>query len=110
MIQGITIELRIEEEKGKDEFNQPIYDVSWVEVNNVLVGQPSAEEILDELNLTGVIVQYAIAVPKGDTHDWKNARVRFFGEEFYVVGDLTGGIEEMIPLDWNKKGYVALYE
>jgi hypothetical protein len=110
MIQGITIELLIEEETGKDEFNNPVYKESWVEVENVLVGEPSAEEILNELNLTGVRVRYSIAVPKGDAHDWKNARLKFFGEEWQVAGDLVGGIEEMIPLDWNKKGYVARYE
>ena len=110
MIQGITIELLIKEEAGTDEFNNMTYNESWTEVKNVLIGEPSAEEILNELNLTGVKVKYAIAVPKGDAHDWKNARVRFCGDEYYVVGDLTGGIEEMIPLDWNKKGYVAKYE
>lgn len=110
MIQGITIELLIREEAGTDEFNNVVYNESWTEVKNVLIGEPTAEEILNELNLTGVRIRYAIAVPKGDAHDWKNARVRFWGEEYYVVGDLTGGIEEMIPLEWNKKGYVARYE
>ena len=102
-IQGITINLYNREQTGIDEFNKPIYEETVEEVENVLVGEPSTQEIVDELNLSGKRIDFTLAIPKGDEHDWANKRVGFFGEVFEVIGYPTQGIDDLIPLDWNKK-------
>lgn len=110
MIKGITVQLLEKTQAGTDDFNRPVYTESWTDVDNVLIGEPSTEDITAELNLSGKQLAYTLAVPKGDTHVWKDRRVRFFDEEFHVIGEPTQGIEDMIPLSWNKKVKVERYE
>lgn len=107
---GITVTLYEKTQVGTNALNEPIVTETPVAVANVLVGQPTAQEELDVLNLYGRKVVYTLAIPKGDTHDWENQRVSFFGEEFRTFGIPTQGIEDLIPLDWNKKVMVERYE
>ena len=109
MIKGITVKLHEKTQIGVDEFDAPVYQENEIEVDNVLVGEPSAEEIKSTLELYGSRIVYMLALPKGDTHEWKNADVEFFGRRFHVIGDITQGIEENIPLAWNKKVKVEAY-
>lgn len=62
-------------------------------VENVLIGEPSGTETLS----------YTLGIPKGDDHNWLDKKVRFFGEFFRTVGRPEQGVEENIPLFWNKK-------
>lgn len=110
MIKGITVTLINKKEIGKDPFDKPIYEDVEIEVENVLVSPTSSEEVLNRQNLTGRTAVYTIAIPKGDTNTWENQEVRFFGERWRVFGILLQGIEELIPLDWNKKVTVERYE
>ncbi|HHJ8372345.1 hypothetical protein [Streptococcus pyogenes] len=66
----------------------------------------------NSLSLLVVItdVVYTLAIPKGDNHDWGDKEVRFFGEKWRTVGLALEGIEELIPLEWNKKVMVERYE
>lgn len=109
-IHGIPIELAVKTQTGTDGFNRPIYGTTWVTVDNVLVGQPTTEEITDELNLSGKRLDYLLGIPKGDTHDWEDTQVRFWGQVYETIGAPTQGIESMIPLSWNKKVKVMRYE
>lgn len=109
-IHGIPIELSVKVQTGTDSFNRPVYDTEWVTVDNVLIGQPSTEEITDELNLSGKRLDYLLGIPKGDTHDWEDTQVRFWGQVYQTIGAPTQGIESMIPLSWNKKVKVMRYE
>jgi hypothetical protein len=109
-IHGIPIELAVKVQTGTDSFNRPVYDTEWVTVDNVLIGQPSTEEITDELNLSGKRLDYLLGIPKGDTHDWEDTQVRFWGQVYQTIGAPTQGIESMIPLSWNKKVKVMRYE
>ena len=63
-----------------------------------------------KMNISGKRIAYTLAVPKGDTHDWTDTEVEFFGMKFKTVGIPTQGIEENIPLLWNKKVQVERYE
>ena len=103
MIKGITVTLYTVTQTGVDAFNRPVYAETAVPVENVLVAPLSDEEVLETLNLTGKKAKYQLGIPKGDTHDWENRKVHFFGEDFRVIGHPTEGIESMIPLGWNKK-------
>ena len=110
LLHGITIQLIERTETGVDAFNRPIYTETTVNVDNVLIGEPSTQEIVDTLNLTGKKLTYTLGIPKGDTHDWTDTFVSFWGERFRTIGEPTQGIEAMIPLDWNKKVRVEHYE
>lgn len=109
MIRGITILLYEKRQTGTDAFHAPIYEETPVEVPNVLVGEPSAEDIVSEMQLYGKRIAYTLAIPKGDTHDWNDVTVEFFGQKWRTYGGVTQGIEAMIPLSWNKKVKVERY-
>ena len=109
MIRGITILLYEKRQTGTDAFHAPIYEETPVEVPNVLVGEPSAEDIVNEMQLYGKRIAYTLAIPKGDTHDWNDVTVEFFGQKWRTYGGVTQGIEDMIPLSWNKKVKVERY-
>lgn len=110
MIKGITVQLHTKTQNGYDGFGNPIYTESQVPVDNVLVSPVDAEDALNELNLNGVHVVYQLGIPKGDTHEWRDTKVSFFGKTFKTIGEPVEGIEDMIPLMWNKKIKVEVYE
>ena len=110
MLQGITITLYNRVQTGTDAFNRPIYEDVQTTVDNVLIGEPNTEDIVNEMNLSGKRLAYTLAIPKGDNHEWKDAVVEFFGERFRTFGAPTQGIDNLIPLQWNKKVKVERYE
>lgn len=110
MLKGIDITLYTKKEIGEDDFHAAIYEENPEIIHNVLIGEPSTEEITTELQLYGRHLAYTLALPKGDAHDWNNVRVSFFGQDFRTYGSVTQGIESMIPLCWNKKVKVERYE
>jgi hypothetical protein len=109
-IKGITVTLIKKKEVGRDPFNAPKYEDVEVKVENVLVSPTSTDDIVNQLNITGKKAVYTLAIPKGDTHVWENQEVRFFGKRWRVFGMELQGIEDLIPLDWNKKVMVERYE
>lgn len=109
MIKGIAITLYSVTQTGTDDFNRPIYTETPITVNDCLVSPMSDTEILETVNLTGKKAVYQIAIPKGDANEWENRRVSFFGEYWRVIGKPTIGIEDDIPLRWNKKVKVESY-
>ena len=108
-MRGITVELHIKEAVTEDDFGAPVYADRIVEVDNVLVGEPTTEDIASDLSLYGKRLAYTLAIPKGDDNDWTDAEVRFFGQRFKTYGDVTQGIDHLIPLAWNKKVKVERY-
>lgn len=108
-MRGITITLHNKIQTGTDEFNAPIYQDQDISVENVLVGEPSSEQAALELSMYGKHLAYTLAIPKGDTNDWTDVEVSFFGERFRTYGEPTQGIDELIPLSWNKKVKVERY-
>ena len=109
-ITGITVQLWTKTETGRDKFNDPIFEEEPIDVENVLIGEPSAEDVTTTIDLTGKRVAYTLAIPKGDTNDWTDKKVSFWGETFRTIGAPTQGIESNIPLAWNKKVKVERYE
>lgn len=110
MIRGIPITLYTKRQTGVDAFGAPLYEEIPETVPGVLIGQPSTEDITNELQLYGKRLAYTLALPKGDTHDWDNVAVGFFGQKFRTYGDVVQGIEAMLPLCWNKQVKVERYE
>ena len=112
MIRAITITLLERAQTGVDELNRPVYAETPAPVSGVLVGEPSTEDIVSELEMTGRRLAYTLALPKGDTHVWENRRVILpepFAGTYRVIGVPTAGIEANIPLKWNKKVKLERY-
>ena len=112
MLTGITIQLVKLTEGDPDPIGNPTYTEETVNVDDVLVGQPTSDEITDSLQLYGKVVAYTLAIPKGDANDWTDTEVilpePFLGR-YRTIGYPTAGIEENIPLRWNKKVKVERY-
>ncbi len=60
-------------------------------------------EVLETVNLYGKKAIYTLSVPKGDTHNWENTFVEFFGERWRTIGKPKEYMEHQIPLAWNKQ-------
>lgn len=109
-MRGVDIILHTKTKTGEDDFGAPIYTETLETVSNVLIGEPQGDEIINDMQLHGKRLAYTLAIPKGDEHDWHNVTVEFFGESFRSYGDVTQGIESLIPLSWNKKVKVERIE
>ena len=94
---------------GIDPFGNTIYEDQEIEIENVLVSPTSSDDIVNQLTLTGKKAVYTLAIPKGDIHEWEDKEVQFFGKRWRVFGIPSEGIEDLIPLDWNKKVMVERY-
>ena len=110
MIKGITVTLITKQETGQDPFDNPIYGDVEIPVENVLVAPTLSDDVISTLSLTGRKAVYTLAIPKDDEHDWENQEVRFFGKTWRTFGIPLQGIDELIPLQWNKKVMVERYE
>lgn len=110
MIKGITVTLYEKKQTGTDGFKRPIYEEVPVQVEDVLVSPSSDQEVVSSLDLTGRKAIYTLAIPKGDKHVWTDRKVKFFEKTWKTIGIPTEGIEENIPLHWNKKVMVERYE
>lgn len=110
MIKGITVTLYEKTITGQDSFNKDIYEEIPVNVDNVLIAPASSQEVIDMMNLYGKKAVYTLAIPKEDTHEWKDRKISFFGTAFHSFGIPLEGIECDIPLEWNKKVMVEVYE
>lgn len=110
MIKGMTVRLQTLTESGTDGFNRTTYEEGWIDVTNVLVGEPTTEDVINSLEIHGKRLAYTLGLPKGDEHDWTDKLVQFWGHTFRTFGEVTQGIEANIPLLWNKKVKVELYE
>ena len=110
MLKGITVTLYQKTLIGHDAFNQDVYEETPVEVDDVLVAPTLSQENLDIVDLYGKKAVYTLAIPKGDEHDWVDKKISFFGKVFHSFGIPLEGIDCDIPLKWNKKVTVELYE
>ena len=61
----------------------------------------------------GKKIAYTLAIPKGDENTWEDTFVTLpapFGGTYRTIGSPTAGIEENIPLRWNKKVHLERFE
>lgn len=110
MLKGISVTLYTETKTGVDPFGAPVYSKTPAVIENVLVAPLSSEDVSETLNLTGKRAVYELAIPKGDSHEWEDKEIEFFGEKFRAIGKPVRGIDSMIPLSWNMKVKVERYE
>lgn len=108
-MRGIDVVLHVKTQTGVDSFNSPVYNDEKVVVHNVLVGEPSTDEVTSSISLYSKRVTYVLGLPKGDEHDWTDTEVEFFGQKFSTFGDVIQGIETNVPTPWHKKVWVERY-
>lgn len=82
MIRGIDVILYRKQQTGEDAFGAPVFNEVAETVHNVLIGEPTAEDLVNELQLYGKRLAYTLALPKGDAHDWHDVTVEFSGSGF----------------------------
>ena len=109
-IHGIPIILIDKQVVSTDPFGSPVVKDVEITIDNVIVAPATTEDVTNQLSLTGKKISYTIGIPKGDMHDWEEKEVRFFGKRWKTVGIPLEGIEDLIPLEWNKKVMVERYE
>lgn len=110
MIKGETIILKQKIKVGDDPFGRPIYEKVDVEVENVIVGSPSFDDAVAELNLSGKRIAFTLGIPKGDTHNWEDTTVSIRGKLFKTYGFPLTQTEENVPGPWNTQVKVEAYE
>lgn len=111
-MKGTTIQLLDKVQTGVNPLNEPIFEEQWVEVQGVLVGQPTTDDITNTLQLFGKRVEYVLGIPKGDTHNWVDAEIilpKPFDGRFKTIGYPMTGEEENIPLKWGQNVKVERY-
>ncbi len=109
-IKGQKVIIWEKREIGVDGFGAPTYEEIQIEVENVLIASPTADDISTALNLYGKKIEYILGIPKGDSHAWEDRKISFFGKDFRSIGFIEEGIEKNIPLSWHKKIKVVRYE
>ena len=109
-MKGMTVGPVIKTQTGTDPCGHPTYSETIEEVNDVLVGQPSTEDVLSTLDLTGKRIAFVLGIPKGDTHTWEDTDVIIWGERYRTIGSPEKGILANIPLRWGQNVKVERYE
>ena len=106
---GTTVLLHVKTQTGVDALNNPVFSDTVVPVQNVLIGQPTTDDVLSSINLYGKKIEYMLGLPKGDAHNWEDTEVEFFGHKYRTFGFTIEGIEANIPTPWHKKVRVERY-
>lgn len=108
-MKGTTIQLVVETITDYDPFGAPKVTEELVDVQDVLVGRPSTDDITNTIQLYGKKIEYVLGIPKGDTHNWTDATVYIWGEKFRTIGYPQTGIQDNIPLRWGQNVKVERY-
>lgn len=108
-MKGTTVQLVVETITSYDPFGNPVVSEEKVDVADVLVGQPSTDDVTNTIQLYGKRIDYVLGIPKGDTHNWTDAKVYIWGEPYVTIGFPQTGIQENIPLRWGTNVKVQRY-
>lgn len=108
MLRGVTVTLYTETKTGTDALNAPIYKETPVEVENVLIAEPTTDDLAVSTAIYQKVVRCMLGIPKGDTHDWQDKHVSWtdsYGvtHHYRTFGFPITGIEENIPGPWHMK-------
>ena len=108
-MKGTTIQLVVKTQTTMDPFGNPIESEKLEDVEDVLVGQPSTDDVTNSIQLYGKKIEYVLGIPKGDEHDWTDREVIIWGNRYQTIGYPQTGIQENIPLRWGQNVRVERY-
>ena len=114
-MRGVTVKLYEGTAGEADAFNAPT--INWgdgVNVENVLIGEPTTDDITSSTELYGKKLVCVLGIPKGDSHDWQDKIVEWvdaYGttHTLKTYGFPVTGIEANIPTRWHKKVWCEKY-
>lgn len=106
-----SITLYTKTQTGTDDFGRPEYSEIPVTIDNVVIGQPSSDDIVTEINLSGKRISYILSLPADDSHDWENVVVEFWGKQWRTIGTPREFRPGFMGADfpWNKQIAVEWY-
>lgn len=110
MIKAITVRLFSPVTQSLDGFGEPVTTETFEDVPGVLVYPTTGDAIVTDLQIYGKRSIYELCIPKGDSHQWEDKNVEFFGKRFHVFTPEIEYIDENVPLRWNKKVRVERLE
>lgn len=107
-MRGVTVTLYETTLAGYDDFNAPRYTNEATTVDNVLIGEPTTDDITNATELYGKRLSCMLGIPKGDSHDWIDKRVEWtdaYGNvhKLKTFGFPITGIEANVPTRWHMK-------
>lgn len=108
-MKGMTVQIVLTEVTGEDPFGNPITSETLEDVGDVLVGEPTADDATTTVSLYGKQCAYVLGIPRTDTHDWTDTEVIIFGDRYRTIGYPMRGIDENVPLRWNRNVKVERY-
>ena len=114
-MKGTTIQLVVKTLTSYDDFGAPIYSEELIDVPDVLVGNPSTNDVDTTLSLYGKHIAFVLGIPKGDTHNWTDTEVKIPNpatgnvELYRTIGYPKTGIQANIPLRWGQNVMVERY-
>lgn len=108
-MKGTTIQLVVKTQSDTDALGNPIYTEELVDVEDVLVGSPSSDDVINTLKLYGKKVAYTLGIPKGDEHTWTDTDVYIWGDKYRTIGFPITGEQANIPLRWGQNIQVERY-
>lgn len=109
MIKGITVTLYVKTRAGTDALGNPVYTEAPITVPDVLAAPAAAEDVVNEINLTGRRLAYTLHIPKGDKNNWEDVRIDFLGASYRSFGMPEEWIGANVPGRWNKRVKVERY-
>lgn len=110
---GSTVALEVKIQTGTDGFGMPVYETTTENVSDVLVGEPSTEDITNTMTMYGKKIAYTLGIPKGDAHIWEDTFVTLpepFGGRYRTIGYPVTAEQSNIPLRWGKKVHIERIE
>lgn len=108
-LKDFTISVKLHEKvlDGADGFGVPTYTTHTEVINQCLVAIGQHGQLTNNNTIQVALDTFTIAIPKGDTHEWRNSIVEFnLGGVDYrckTNGDYLLGYEDAMPLMWHKQ-------
>lgn len=88
-----------------DENKDEVATWTEVELDNVLFGRPSTEQVDEAMRLYGVHAQYVLGIPKTFTDSLRGCKVYRprDGRTYMIAGDPMPIPSEICPTPWNRE-------
>lgn len=109
MIKGETVILLKDVQTGVDPFGAPVVSTTEIPVDNVLVGSPSADDVISDMQLFGKSLLFVLGIPKDDTNDWTDSNVIIRGKKYKTYGFPLTQLDYNVPGPWNTQVKVERY-
>lgn len=107
-MRGLTVTLTKKTQTGTDAFGAPVFTEEQITVKNVLVGEPSTDDITTSTDLYGKRIDYMLGIPKGDANNWEDTKVSWTDAYGRTINCMTfgfpiTGVAELVPTPWHMK-------